>query len=42
MFAAMTEAGVHIIDVGGESTRPGAPPVGPPRNGPGSDRCWSG
>ena len=27
--AAMTEAGVHIIDVGGESTRPGAPPVGP-------------
>ena len=27
--AAMTEAGVHIIDVGGESTRPGAVPVDP-------------
>ena len=27
--AAMTEAGVHIIDVGGESTRPGATPVDP-------------
>ena len=26
---AMTEAGVHIIDVGGESTRPGAAPVDP-------------
>ena len=25
----MTEAGVHIIDVGGESTRPGAVPVDP-------------
>ena len=27
--AAMTEAGVHILDVGGESTRPGAAPVDP-------------
>ena len=27
--AAMIEAGVHIIDVGGESTRPGATPVDP-------------
>ena len=27
--AAMVEAGVHIIDVGGESTRPGAAPVDP-------------
>ena len=27
--AAMTEAGVHILDVGGESTRPGAVPVDP-------------
>ena len=27
--AAMCEAGVHIIDVGGESTRPGATPVDP-------------
>ena len=27
--AAMTEAGVHVIDVGGESTRPGAGPVDP-------------
>ena len=27
--AAMIEAGVHILDVGGESTRPGATPVDP-------------
>ena len=27
--AAMVEAGVHILDVGGESTRPGATPVDP-------------
>ena len=27
--AAMIEAGVHIIDIGGESTRPGAIPVDP-------------
>ena len=27
--SAMVEAGVHIIDVGGESTRPGATPVDP-------------
>ena len=27
--AAMCEAGVHVIDVGGESTRPGATPVDP-------------
>ena len=27
--AAMIEAGVHILDVGGESTRPGAVPVDP-------------
>lgn len=27
--SAMIEAGVHIIDVGGESTRPGATPVDP-------------
>ena len=27
--AAMVEAGVHVIDVGGESTRPGATPVDP-------------
>ena len=27
--AAMMEAGVHILDVGGESTRPGAAPVDP-------------
>src|SRR6195952_2302515 len=27
--AAMVEAGANLIDVGGESTRPGAPPVGP-------------
>ena len=27
--AAMVEAGVHIIDIGGESTRPGATPVDP-------------
>ena len=27
--AAMCDAGVHIIDVGGESTRPGATPVDP-------------
>ena len=27
--AAMLEAGVHIIDIGGESTRPGATPVDP-------------
>ena len=27
--AAMCDAGVHIIDVGGESTRPGAAPVDP-------------
>ena len=27
--AAMIEAGVHVIDVGGESTRPGATPVDP-------------
>ena len=26
---AMVEAGVHIVDVGGESTRPGATPVAP-------------
>ena len=28
-LAAMVEAGVHILDVGGESTRPGATPVDP-------------
>ena len=28
-LSAMIEAGVHIIDVGGESTRPGATPVAP-------------
>lgn len=27
--AAMVDAGVHILDVGGESTRPGATPVNP-------------
>ena len=27
--AAMIEAGVHILDIGGESTRPGATPVDP-------------
>ena len=27
--AAMMEAGVHVLDVGGESTRPGAAPVDP-------------
>ena len=27
--AAMAEAGVHILDVGGESTRPGATPIDP-------------
>jgi len=27
--AAMVDAGVHIVDVGGESTRPGATPVDP-------------
>ena len=32
--AAMMEAGVHILDVGGESTRPGASPVDP-------DEEWS-
>ena len=29
VVAAMVEAGVHILDVGGESTRPGAAPVDP-------------
>ena len=39
--AAMVEAGVHILDVGGNRRGPAPPRWTPPPNGPGSDRCWS-
>ncbi len=36
---AMEAAGADILDLGGESTRPGATPVGRPRSSPASCRC---
>ena len=49
LVAAMVDAGVHIVDVGGESTRPGAVAVDPAtewsRVGPVLERlseCWAG
>jgi dihydropteroate synthase len=34
----LIDEGADILDIGGESTRPGARPVRPPRRSPGSRR----